>query len=576
MLHPASVPRDRLEIARILREIGALLEIDGTNPWRARAYVRGAEAIEELGPDFEALADRSRLTEVPGIGAALAAQIAEIRAGGSKLHAALSAKYPPGVLELVGIRGLGLPKIRALHEALGIDGIDALERACRAGEVRAVRGFGPRSEASLLSAIAEARVREERVLLVEAEPIARRLLAHVRALPTSRAEIAGESRRGVESTTAIVIVATGEDLDALAAHVARAPLLDRVEIERVEGPATTWPVRHGTGSKPIEVRGLVASHGLRALVLVVEPSAFATTLFVATGPTAHVDEVLPRVPPASAAFESEPSIYARAGLPFVPPELRDLGDALERASVDLVEETDLRGLVHVHSDWSDGKDDLLALARAADALGASYVTITDHSGAAHYARGLDEERLRRQWDAIAEVQEQVSVRLLRGSEVDILDDGALDWPDRILERLDVVIASLHSGLRMDERQMTDRLVRAMRHPIRKIWGHPLGRLVERRAPVACRVEEVLDAAAETGAAIEINGDPYRLDLPPRWIPAARQRGLRFVLSVDAHSTIALRNGVFAVRMARRGGLARSDVLNARPVEEFLRAVRPTG
>jgi DNA polymerase (family 10) len=234
----------------------------------------------------------------------------------------------------------------------------------------------------------------------------------------------------------------------------------------------------------------------------------------------------------------------------------------------------VRGVVHCHTDWSDGRHTVEEMARAADALGMEYLTITDHSRSARYANGLSEDRLLAQWDEIARVQELVKVRLLRGTESDILADGSLDYPDRILERLDVVIASIHERHRMDEAQMTRRLVTAMRNPFFKIWGHALGRYVLRRPPIACRVEEVLDAAAESRVAIEVNGDPHRLDLEPRWLRAARERGLRFVVSTDAHATGQYRNVRFAVAMARRGWVRRGETLNTLGAAGFARAVRP--
>jgi len=214
------------------------------------------------------------------------------------------------------------------------------------------------------------------------------------------------------------------------------------------------------------------------------------------------------------------------------------------------------------------------MARAADAMGLRYLTITDHSTSAAYAHGLDANRLRRQWDEIARVQEQVAVRLLRGTESDILRDGSLDFPDAMLARLDVIIASVHNRHGLDANQMTRRLVRAVRHPLCKIWGHALGRYVLSRPPFACHMDEVLDAIAGARAAVEVNGDPHRLDMEPRWIRAARRRGIRFVVSTDAHSVNALRNLRWGVDMARRGWLQKSDVLNTMGTEQFAAAVRP--
>jgi DNA polymerase (family 10) len=276
---------------------------------------------------------------------------------------------------------------------------------------------------------------------------------------------------------------------------------------------------------------------------------------------------------------SEVELYAHLGLPYIPPEMREDVGEIEAAQSgrlpsDLVGIDDIQGMVHCHTTHSDGKATVEEMARAADALGMKYLTITDHSPTATYARGVTLDRLRAQWDDIDRVQEQVAVRLLKGTESDILEGGALDYPDEVLARFDVVIASVHSRMRMDEDTMTRRIAAAMRHPLFKIWGHALGRLLEQRPPFACRVEELLDVIAESRAAIEINGDPHRLDLEPRWIREARKRGIKFVVSTDAHSVGALGNLKFGVAMARRGWVQKDEVLNALPADAFLDAVRP--
>jgi len=277
--------------------------------------------------------------------------------------------------------------------------------------------------------------------------------------------------------------------------------------------------------------------------------------------------------------DSEADIYRTLGLPFIPPELREAEGEIDAARAgalpgDLVTAEDLKGFVHCHTVYSDGQHTVEQMARAADALGMEYMTITDHSPAAAYAGGLSVDRLKAQWEEIARVQERVSVRLLRGTESDILADGSLDYPDAILEQLDVVIASIHRRHRMDAGQMTERLIRTMRLPCFKIWGHALGRLILSRPPVECRVEEVLDAVAAGRAAVEINGDPKRLDLAPHWLKAARERGIRFVVSTDAHSVGELGNVRYGVPMARRGWVRRDEVLNTRSAAEFVQAVAP--
>jgi DNA polymerase (family 10) len=330
----------------------------------------------------------------------------------------------------------------------------------------------------------------------------------------------------------------------------------------------------------------------------VEPSAFPALLHALTGSEAHrarlsgrardLDLVLDRRGLRRAKggrrlpIQSEADLYRHLGLPYLPPEVREDAVDLEMAAArcrdgGLVQEPDIQGMVHCHTVYSDGTDTIEVMARAAQAMGMRYITITDHSPTASYAGGLTLERLRRQWDEIARAQETVKgITILRGTESDILADGRLDYPDEVLEQLDIVIASVHNRHRMDEAQMTRRLVRAMRHPSFKVWGHALGRYVLRRPPIACRMEEVLDAAAESRVAIEVNGNPHRLDMEPRWQREARRRGLRFVVSTDAHSTAELQHLRFGIDMARRGLLAAADVLNTLPVLDFRQAVKPTG
>ncbi len=231
-------------------------------------------------------------------------------------------------------------------------------------------------------------------------------------------------------------------------------------------------------------------------------------------------------------------------------------------------------MTHCHTDYSDGANSIEEMALAAAAMGMKYLTITDHSPTAFYARGVQIDRLLAQWEEIDRVQERVPIKLLRGTESDITESGALDYPDYILERFDVIIASIHARNKMNSAQMTDRLLKVLQLPLFKIWGHPLGRLIQSRAPIECRVEEILDAVAASRAAIEINGDPHRLDLEPRWIRRARERGIKFIVSTDAHSTRGMGNLHFGVAMARRGWLQRSDVLNTLNPAAFAQAVRP--
>lgn len=564
-----TTPRaDRLTIARALREMAGLLDASGQETFKARAYARGAEVLERLDADLGELVERSRLTTLPGIGPALAAMITDLyRTGRSQALEEQRQRVPAAAVELSKIPRLGLDKIAALHAALGIRTLDDLEAACVAGRVRTVKGMSEKSERRILEAIRKLRAPEaQRVLLPEALATAEAMHNHlVKAPGTGKVEAAGDLRRWNESVDQLsLIVAADQPADTMK-HALRAPLLAEVT----------------SGRKQV-LEGRLAS-GLPLRVQIVSPSAYASTLLRATGSAAHVEhlERLARERGVELSGESEADIYRRLGLPFIEPELREDQGEIEAAlsgslPADLVTAEDLKGLVHCHTVFSDGQHTVEEMARAADALGMEYMTITDHSPAAAYAGGLTIDRLKAQWEEMARVQERVSVRLLRGTESDILADGSLDYPDAILEQLDVIIASIHRRHRMNADQMTERLVRAMALPCFKIWGHALGRLIPSRPPVECRVEEVLDAAAAGRAAVEINGDPKRLDLPPRWLKAARERGLRFVVSTDAHSVPELRNVRYGAAMARRGWIERGEVLNTRSAQEFVKLVAPTG
>lgn len=584
---------DKAEVARALREIGALLELDGENPFKVRAYENGARALEALREDLATVVAEGRLEELPGVGKALAEKIAELhRTGRLPLLDRLRASHPPALLELLELPDLGPKRLVALRRALGVASLDDLESACAAGRVRALKGFGERTEQKLLEAIRSRRERPRRFLLSEASAIGERIVAHLRASPAAiEVEVAGSTRRGRETVGDLDVVAASTDPAGLSAHLLAMPGIDRVL---------------GRGGTKTSVR---LANGLQVDLRVVPPADFPTLLHHLTGSKAHHVKLrglardagytlsewgLFELPPgggASAGEEaprgpkvlvrSEADIYRALGLTPVPPELREDEGEIEAARDgtlprDLVRLEDVRGMVHCHTTWSDGHATVEELARAAEAAGFEYLTLTDHSGAAGYAHGLDAERLRRQWDEIDEVQRRVRIRLLKGTEADILDSGALDWPDAILERLEIVIASVHSRMKMGEDEMTRRLVRAMELPFFKVLGHASGRLLGEREPYAVRMDEVLDALARSRGAIEVNGDPRRLDPEPRWLRRARGLGIPFVLATDAHTVEAMGQLRWAVVTARRGWVTKGEVLNALPAAEFARRVRPAG
>lgn len=560
--------KDKFAIAAALQEIGALLELKGGQYFKARAYKAGARAVAELAEDVGKLIKQNRLTFVKGIGYALAKQIEALYTSGeSPLLTELRAELPAGIVELSRVPGLSVPKIERLHEALGITTVAELKAACEAGQVRDVKGFGAKTEQKILEAIADHQNREHLTHIHHAWRISeqvREYLATTRGFV--RGEVAGETRRWKETVSQIVIVAAAKNPKSLFDHFLRFPLVVR---------AASQTRRECT---------VVLSEGLKATLISVKPDEFAAALLDATGSEAHLRKLgqvagKKKLKFAPSAFKSEREIYKRLGLQYVPPELReDVGEieaALKRRlPEDLVTEDDIQGMVHCHTMYSDGKHSVEQMVSAAESMGMKYITITDHSPTAFYAGGVKIDRLQQQWEEIDRVQEQTKVKILKGTESDILQNGSLDYPDWILEQFDVIVASIHSRYKMNEDQMTRRVVTAMQQPVFKIWGHALGRLIQRRPPFDCRVEEILDVIAESRAAIEINGDPYRLDMEPRWIREARKRKIKFVISVDAHSMNALRNVKYAVGIARRGWVRRGEVLNSLGVKAFQKAVRP--
>jgi len=595
---------DRFAVARALRELGQLLELEGENPFKIRAYENGARAVEGLSEDLGALAAEDRLTSVPGIGEALAKKIAELtRTGRLELLERLRAKHPPGISELLQLPDLGPRKIAALHAALGIGTVDELEAACLEGRVRGVKGFGAKTEARILEGIARARTRaaEHRVRLSEALAVGDALVAFLRGSPAAlEVALAGSARRGRETVGDLDVVAASLDPAALSERLLAYPEVAetlarggtkttvrlasglQVDLRVVPPEDFATLLHHLTGSKAhhVKLRGIARELGFTLSEWGLHRLPPRTARPAASEPAPDAAQDLPPPDPAAKApVASEAALYAALGLQLVPPELREDEGEIEAARAgtlpdDLVSLEDVRGLVHCHTTWSDGRATLEEMARAADALGIEYMTITDHSPSAFYAGGLDEDRMKQQWEELARVQEGVKVRLLRGTESDILETGALDFPDRILEQLDVVVASVHQRFKMDEEQMTRRLVRCMQLPLFKIWGHALGRLLLEREPFACRVEDVLDALAASRGAVEVNGDPKRLELEPRWLRAATARGIPVTLSVDAHSVRDLGYLRNAVTVARRGWVRRGQVLNTLPFESFRAAVRP--
>ena len=568
--------KDRFEIAAGLRAIANCLRIKGENPFKAQAYDRGAAALESFEGDLEKLIKGRRLKEIGGIGNALAAIIEEIYITGECwLLQQLRDELPPGAVELSEVPGLSLKKIVALNQALHIESIADLQAACREGLVSRVKGFGLKSETKLLAALEKLDRHEDGVLLLDdALEQAETILNYLRGCAELiHADIAGALRRRKETVRRINIVASTNQPKPVFDRFIRYPLLAR-----------TGEIEDGRCLSRL-------ASGTSVELVIVAPEDYTTTLHCRTGSRKHIAKLTdmarqksvslaPYVPRKnnSPITKTESEIYHLLGLPYIPPELREDEGEFEAAMAgrlpDLLTQQDIHGMTHCHTDYSDGRNSIEEMALAAEAMGMAYLTITDHSQSAYYARGVGIDRLKAQWDEIARVQGSVKIRLLKGTETDILAEGSLDYPDHIFEQLDIIIASIHARHKMDSDQMTKRLLRALKLPVFKIWGHPLGRLLQSRPPFDCRMEEVLDAVAQSRCAIEVNGDPKRLDLEPRWIRAARERGIKFIVSTDAHSTRGFNNLRYGVAMARRGWVAPVEVLNTLTVENFIKAVHP--
>jgi DNA polymerase (family 10) len=572
------------EVAAILREIAQLLELKGENAFKTRAYELGADAFESLPPDpaapngLHALVNQGRLSELPSVGKAIDQKVTElVKTGKLQYLEDLRREFPHGALDLVRIPGLGPRKAVILIRELDVTSLDDLEQAAKAGRVRGLKGFGERTEQLILDGIPKVRERQAaRRPLWETRPLAEKLLERVQRAPgVARAEIAGSVRRYAETNADVDLVAATADPEAAMEAFCTSPGV-------IEGLAR--------GNTKSSVR---LHDGVQADLRVVSEAQFATALHHFTGSKQHhvklrgiartkglsISEYgLARLDGGAAIQpRSEEELYRSLDLAWVPPELReDTGEielAAKGALPELVQIADVQGFVHCHTTWSDGKATLEEMVTAARGLGAKFITITDHTKQAHYANGLDVDRLKAQWDEIAALQERIpEVRILRGSEVDILEDGALDWPDAILEQLEVVVCSVHQRFKLDEPRQTARIRRALEHPLCGIWGHPTGRYLGDRDPLPARWEELIEVAVEHGVTIECNGTPHRLDFGADLLRIASKLRAKVSLSVDAHSTRDLANLHYAVGTARRGWVDRDRVVNARPPDAFVDAL----
>jgi DNA polymerase (family 10) len=567
---------DNLGVARILREIADLLEIKNDNPFKIRAYRNGAD-IAANHPHHLASLDEPGLREIPGIGKDLAARIREIAdTGSAAFHRELLAEFPPTILDLLHLQGVGPKTVATLYRELGIRTLADLEHAAADGRIRALRGMGAKKEGLILKALDERKRHAGRHLLPDADEAARALVGYLsERAPQATITPVGSLRRGCD---------TCGDLDLLASGAERSLMDDFVDyplVERVLG--------RGETKSSVLIQG-----GFQADLRLVPPESRGAALQYFTGSKAHNIALRDRAidlgfrlneygvfrteDESRVAGESEEGVYAALGLDWIVPELREMRGEIEAAQAGtlprLIDAADLRGDLHMHTTESDGKDDIRAMAEAAREAGLEYLAITDHSQSLVMANGLDERRALAHAARIRAVDaESCGVRLLAGIECDIKPDGSLDLADDCLAALDIVIASVHSGFNQDHPQMTDRLLRALENPYVDILGHPTGRRILKREPYPFDVTAIVDAAAARGVALEINCQVDRLDLSDVHARLARDRGARLVISSDAHSRIRVGALRWGVLMARRAWLEPVHVLNTRPFDEFRSSLR---
>lgn len=567
---------DNAAIARTLREIADLLEIKDDNPFKIRAYRNGADIAANHPHDLARL-DEAGLREIPGIGKDLALRIREIAdTGDTAFHRELIAEFPSTVLDLLHLQGVGPKTVATLYRELGIRTLDDLERAAADGRIRTLRGMGAKKEALILKALDERKRFAGRHLLPDAHDAAAAMVSHLReSAPEATIDPVGSFRRGCD---------TCGDLDLLAAG-APPTLMDRfVEyrlVERVLGMGETKSSVLLEGGFQVDLRLVPADSRGAALQYFTGSKSHNIALrdrAIGLGFKLNEYGLFRVADDVRVAGATEEEIYQALGLEWIPPELRELRgeiSAAERRTLPrLVDRADLRGDLHMHSTETDGKDDVRTMAAAAKEAGLQYIAITDHTRSLAMANGLDEERALAHAARIRAIDaEGAGVRLLAGVECDIKPDGSLDLADHCLAALDIVVASVHSAFNQDRQQMTERVLRALENPHVDILAHPTGRRLLKRAPAPLDIEAILDAAARHGVAVEINSQVDRLDLSDVQAKLALDRGVKLVISSDAHSRHALANIRWGVLVARRAWLSPADVLNTQSVDDFRASLR---
>lgn len=578
---------DKEQVAGILTSIATLLELKGENPFKARAYLNAARALEGMSEPLDKVIGEERLAEVKGIGESIQKKICElITTGRLAYYEELKAATPPGLVAMLDIPGLGPKKIKALHDELGIETVEQLEAACNEGTVARLKGFGEKTQTNICEGIHRRRAYASRHLLGETLPLSERLLERLRSHEeVLRCSTAGSLRRYREVIGDIDLLASSRHPGEVLEFFTRQPGILEV-------------LARGDSKASILLEG-----GIQSDLRVVSDSEYAPALMYFTGSKEHniimrqraIDRGLrlneyglfrskseTRDPKLLVPCKTEEEVFQALGLSYIPPEMReDLGEislAEQGPLPRLLEWTDLKGSLHNHSTWSDGHQRPEEIARDMQELGLAYWGITDHSKSSFQANGLDASRLKQQLKEIASInaalaKEAIPFRLLTGAEVDILRDGRLDFPDELLAELDVVIASIHQSFSQTETEMTKRLIGAARNPYVHILGHLTGRLLLDREPYKVDHRAVVDACAETGTWIELNASPNRFDMDWRFWPYAKSKGVKCVIDCDAHRFEHAGFLRLGAGIARKGWLTKEDVVNTLPFDKLIKALR---
>lgn len=562
---------DNQRIAALLEEIGDFLELRDENLFKVKAYQKAARLLEQLQEPVAAVYARGELAKLPGFGKAMVEKIGEYLENGQiALHQELKASFPPEILSLMRVPGLGAKKAAAVYRELGVANIEDLEKAIADGRVQELKGFGSKTAAKLQEGINQLKQGEERWTLARAHRLATRILETIRALPeVQRAEAAGSLRRGKETVGDLDLVVVTEQsapvMDAFANLVEPAHIV-------VKGPTKTsllWEGRFQVDLRcvPAESFGAAMQYFTGSKDHNVAMRGRAQRMSCQLNEYALLDAL---GQPIAGATEEE--IYAKLGLPYIPPEWRETGQELEWAEPpEYLQPQQIRGNLHTHSLWSDGTDTLEQLAEEAIRRGYDYLAITDHSPSSVVANGLTIDRLLQQGEQIKALNHKLQgkVRLLWGTECDILPDGRLDYPDSILEQLDWVVASVHNAMTMAPEAMTERLLKALQNPHVRVLGHPSGRVLGKRAGYGADWERVFEAARQNGVALEMNCSPHRLDLSDVQARRALHCGCMLSVNTDAHALREFDNMTWGVMQARRAGVASRNLLNCLSLDQLL-------